>query len=60
MFFSARVHPGEIPSNHLLEGILDYILKKNTNILEHFVFLIVPMLNPDGVFRGHWRVDTLG
>jgi murein tripeptide amidase MpaA len=54
------VHPGEIPSNHLLEGILDYILKKNTNILEHFVFLIVPMLNPDGVFRGHWRVDTLG
>ncbi len=60
MFFSARVHPGEIPANHLLEGILDYILKKNTNILEHFVFLIVPMLNPDGVFRGHWRVDTLG
>ena len=60
MFFSARVHPGEIPANQLLEGILDYILKKNTNILEHFVFLIVPMLNPDGVFRGHWRVDTLG
>jgi len=43
-----------------MNGVLDYILNDYNNILDYFVFVIVPMINPDGVYRGHWRVDTIG
>jgi len=59
IFLSARVHPGEVPSSHLLNGVINYIFD-NCDILNHFEFLIVPMINPDGVYRGHWRVDSIG
>ena len=60
LFISARVHPGEVPASHVMNGILDYILLINPTILDKYVFLCVPMINPDGVYRGHWRVDSIG
>lgn len=68
IFVSARVHPGEIPGSHILTGLLDFLSPKKTNnkdpralsLLDAFVIKIVPMLNPDGVARGHFRFDTLG
>jgi murein tripeptide amidase MpaA len=61
IFLSARVHPGEVPSSHCLNSFLEYILDSNNErILDEFVFVVVPMINPDGVYRGHWRVDSLG
>lgn len=65
VYMSARVHPGETPGSHVLNGILKYLLFniKETEVkalLDNFVFIFVPMLNPDGVFRGHYRVDPLG
>jgi len=30
------------------------LLRKN------FVFKIIPILNPDGVYRGYYRLDTKG
>lgn len=62
---TCRVHPGEVPGSHVLNGILDYLSEFNSNnqvkiLMDNFVFVIVPMLNPDGVYKGHYRVDTLG
>jgi len=59
---TARVHPGETPASHVFNGFLKFILDKN-NILsktlrDNFVFVLIPILNPDGVYRGHYRVDT--
>jgi len=58
-----KVHPGESPSSYVMDGILDYLLDKNNKVakelLKYFVFKIVPMLNPDGVYHGHYRLDRL-
>ena len=60
---SARVHPGEVPASHVLHGTLAFLLSDDARAhaaREYFVWKIVPMLNPDGVVRGHYRTDTLG
>eukprot|EP00347_Sterkiella_histriomuscorum_P010374 403376546 len=63
VFLSARVHPGEVPSSHVLNGIINFLLQENDQqaklLRENFVFKIIPCLNPDGVYRGYFRSDTL-
>ena len=65
IFLSARVHPAETASSFVLNGILDCIFGKNRankahskHLLKNFVFKIIPCLNPDGVSRGYYRLDT--
>ena len=63
VFLSARVHPGEVPSSYVMRGIIKFLLNQNdirAQILrDHFVFKLVPMINPDGVYHGHYRMDVL-
>ena len=63
IFLSSRVHPGETPASFVLTGIYKFLTDEESLqakiLLDRFVFKIVPMLNPDGVYRGYYRLDTL-
>ncbi|CEG47357.1 aps kinase atp sulfurlyase pyrophosphatase fusion protein [Plasmopara halstedii] len=60
---SARVHPGEPNSSWIMKGMIDYLTGPSsgaTILRQHFIFKIVPMLNPDGVINGNTRVNLAG
>jgi len=61
VYVSARVHPGESNSSFVMRGLLDYLTSaKAHQLLDHVMFRIVPMLNPDGVIVGNHRCNLAG
>jgi hypothetical protein len=63
VLISGRVHPGEVTASHAVHGIISFLLSHDpraAQLREHFIFFVVPMLNPDGVARGFSRLDQNG
>ena len=47
----------------MMKGLLDTLVQDSceaTVLRDHFVFVVVPMLNPDGVIHGNTRVNLAG
>ena len=61
---TARVHPGETVGSWIMQGIMDFLTDVNSAeaelLRQHFVFKIIPMLNPDGVINGNYRCSLAG
>lgn len=60
---TSRVHPGEVTSSFLLMGMLEMLIENTLQsylLRRLFEWKIVPMLNPDGVAAGNYRLDPQG
>jgi murein tripeptide amidase MpaA len=59
----ARAHPGESNSSHVLKGLMEGLCSGDewaVQLRERTNFVIVPMVNPDGVILGNSRSGTAG
>jgi len=47
-----------------MQGIIDFLINnkdvRSYLLKKMFVFMIVPMINVDGVFHGNFRMDSYG
>jgi len=63
IIITSRVHASETPGSYKIEGILNFLTSRDNvakSLLREFIFLIVPMLNPDGVVLGNNRCSLHG
>ena len=63
VILTGRVHPGETSGSYVLKGVIEFLLSNDPvakNLRNNFIFKIVPMLNPDGVIHGNFRMNFLG
>lgn len=63
VFISARVHPGESPASYMCHGLIDLLLSSEpaaVTLRKNVTFMVVPMINPDGVYNGNYRCSLSG
>ena len=63
VIFTSRVHPGESNGSYVIQGVIEFLLSNDPvakNLRKKYIFKIIPMLNPDGVTRGNFRMNILG
>jgi hypothetical protein len=60
----ARAHPGESPGSWVMRGACEFLLRSAcddaVSCREQLSWLLVPMLNPDGVVLGNTRTNAAG
>lgn len=63
IFILARSHSGASPASFVTQGLLEFLIGNHPTaktLRERFVFKILPMMNPDGVFLGNNRCNLVG
>jgi hypothetical protein len=63
IIIAARTHPGESNSSFAMEGLMNMVFAQNqfgVKLRDAFSWLLLPMLNPDGVICGFYRPDLNG
>lgn len=64
IIISARVHPGETVGSWMMRGVMYFLTDPESEearlLRKHFIFKIIPMLNPDGVINGNYRCSLAG
>lgn len=63
IIITGRVHADETPGSHKVQGIIKFLLGRDKvaiQLKQEYVFLIIPMLNPDGVVMGNSRYSLGG
>jgi len=61
IYIIGRQHAAETASSHMLKGMIDFLISDDTDaqrMMNHFVWYIVPMVNPDGVYSGKSRATS--
>jgi len=62
VYIIGRQHSAETTSSHMLKGMIDFLTSNNSDarrLRDSFVWYIVPMVNPDGVYLGYTRGTSL-
>jgi hypothetical protein len=63
VIITARIHGYETISSGVMRNIVNYLLGDSQPCLElmdSFLFVLLPMMNPDGVLAGYNRADAWG
>jgi len=61
IYIIGRQHSAETASSHMLKGMIDFLISSDTDakrMRDNFVWYIVPMVNPDGVYLGKSRATS--
>lgn len=62
VWIHSAVHPSENIAYFTSEGLINWLLSGSPDaeiLLDHLIFDIVPMVNPDGVYHGNYRTNAL-
>jgi len=63
VYIIGRQHAAETSSSHMLKGMIDFLISNNTDVQrmrDSFIWYIIPMVNPDGVYLGNSRGTSEG
>lgn len=63
VIIAARTHPGETNSSFAMEGLMNVVFSNTPlglSLRQNFSWLLIPMVNPDGVICGFYRPSLTG